>query len=172
MRGGPVRSSLHTPLSTAINTSTPMRRVDKAVVPPPPPPVPPKEKGDTAGQTKTPTGDVANVLGGAGSRRTVYLVDENHIKADQSPSSSISQPSSKAAAAVASPAISTSNDSSAGGGGGPTTLLMYNRISNIIAPLSEEDNGGGGEKFGTSNQNKSLEEKEKESAIWYEYGCV
>lgn len=201
MRGGPVRSSLHT-LTSNNNTSTPTRRIiEKPAAPQPPQP---KDKVAT-------TTDVASVvnLGGAGSRRTVYL-DEALIKADavvanRSPSNSINLGQQKpAVSGTATSSVSGatgsvpgsmttttsatnggSSSSTAGGGDGPTTLLMYNRISNIISPLTGEgvDNQQqGSDKFGSSssqnsnsnnNNNKgSLEDKEKESAIWYEYGCV
>lgn len=211
MRGGAVRSSLHT-LTSNNNTSTPTRRVEKPAAVGPPS----KEKLNAVGQTTT---DVANVvnLGGAGSRRTVYL-DEMQIKTEpinnRSPSSSINMGKAGAAAATSassastSPALngagSTGAGQPAGDGGGsassgtaaaaPTTLLMYNRISNIISPLPNEGDNNqqqGSDKFGSSssqasnanNNNSSninnnskgggsLEDKEKESAIWYEYGCV
>lgn len=183
VRGGPVRSSLHTLPS---NTSTPARRIDKPLPPPPPPT---KEKSEAMAPTTT---DVANVvnLGGAGSRRTVYLVDENQLKADginRSPTNSINlgNPSTAAAANSANNSQTNGNgaattSASASDAGAPTTLLMYNRISNIISPLSEGHQGNSSDKFGSSstgsqnNSNKggSMEDKEKESAIWYEYGCV
>lgn len=212
VRGGAVRSSLHT-LSSNNNTSTPTRRTEKTVVGGPPPST--KEKLNAVGPTTT---DVANVvnLGGAGSRRTVYL-DEMLIKTEpinnnRSPSNSISMGKAGTAAATSassastSPALngasSTAGQPAGGDAGGssasaaaaaPTTLLMYNRISNIISPLPNEGDNQqqGSDKFGSSssqtsntnnnnnnsniNNNKggsSLEDKEKESAIWYEYGCV
>lgn len=185
MRGGAVRSSLHT-LTSNNNTSTPTRRIEKPAAPQPPQ-LPPKE---AVGQTTT---DVANVvnLGGAGSRRTVYLVDGNQIKAERSPTSSINLGQPANATTTSSEAANSSTQSTNGatiasgaeGAATPpaTTLLMYNRISNIIAPLSEGSAVavGQSEKFGSStggsqnDSNKgSMEDKEKESAIWYEYGCV
>lgn len=185
LRGGAVRSSLHT-LTSNNNTSTPTRRIDKPAAPQPPQQTQSKEG---VGQTTTDVASVVN-LGGAGSRRTVYLVDGNQIKADRSPTSSINlgaNATTSSEAANSSPhstngATIASGADAAGGATPPaTTLLMYNRISNIIAPLSEGSGGGvaQSEKFGSStggsqnNSNKgSLEDKEKESAIWYEYGCV
>lgn len=198
MRGGAVRSSLHT-LTSTNNTSTPTRRIEKPLVG-----VgggPPKEKTTAVGPTTTDVASVVN-LGGAGSRRTVYL-DENQIKGgetiNRSPSSSINlgQPATSGTSAAAAASTTSSATSSAtqpppptngvGSDGSaaqaPTTLLMYNRISNIISPLANDGDTqqGGSDKFGssssqnstTNNNNKgSLEEKEKESAIWYEYGCV
>lgn len=173
MRGGAVRSSMHT-LSSNNNTSTPTRRPVEKVAQQP-----------LGKETPETTTDVANSvhLGGAGTRRTVYL-DENLIKVDRSPSNSINlgQPTVAASSAAGAPSnvgqqpVSTTN----GGGGAasdgttpPTTLLMYNRISNIITPLPEGNNNEQkNEKFGSSPKSASVEDKEKESAIWYEYGCV
>lgn len=185
VRGGPVRSSLHTLPS---NTSTPARKTDKVTSGAAQPQV--KEKLTT-------TNDVASVvnLGGAGSRRTVYL-DENQIKADainRSPSNSInvgqpvsgSSSSTAGVAAVAAPATTNGGGSSGTSTAAPTTLLMYNRISNVISPLSSGEGGDNQGQQGSgsvssqnsttnnnNNKGSGLEDKDKESAIWYEYGCV
>lgn len=189
-----MRSSLHT-LTATNNTSTPARRVEK-----PTSVTQPLAKDKTSAGGPTTTTDVASVvnLGGAGSRRTVYL-DENLIKTEgmnRSPSSSINMGHQANVSAATSSTSSTTGpaptvgQANVNGGGedknnaaGPTTLLMYNRISNIISPLSNDEKQQGSDKFGSSssqtsnsnnnNNNKgSLEDKEKESAIWYEYGCV
>lgn len=191
VRGSAVRSSLHT-LTSNNNTSTPARRLDKPAVMAP---NTTKEKQGVVSSTTTTTTtttDVASVvnLGGAGSRRTVYL-DEDQIKADtinRSPTNSINMgqtaASSKATPPVPTTTIPAATNGTPDGTGepAPTTLLMYNRISNIIAPLASSDGDNkqqSSEKFGSSSSQNSngnnkggLEDKEKESAIWYEYGCV
>lgn len=97
-------------------------------------------------------------LGGAGSRRTVYLVDDNKIEtsANNSPTPPPSQ---------------NANDMS------PTTFLMFNKISTTIGDTSTPtppmpQTNGTSEKTKDSNQKKKNDQKNRESAVWYEYGCV
>lgn len=164
-------------------------------------------------------------LGTAGSRRTVYLLDENASKlaADASnkaaASASASQPSKNAvdnatsasqsstspeataaatAAAAAAAAGNNNNNAGTDVGAAPaaapaSTFLMFNRISNIIGgsvdggsigsqhPLSADAglNGSGtsSERSGTGRDKPKPPtatgaEDGKESAIWYEYGCI
>lgn len=159
-------------------------------------------------------------LGTAGSRRTVYLLDENASKlaadannkaaatakntiaagavADNTTSSASQTTStSPEAAAAASASANNINNNNAGGGGdvapapAPSTFLMFNRISNIIGgsvdgggsssghPVSPDGahNGGGGgtsssERGGRDKPKPTVAEDAKESAIWYEYGCI
>ena len=101
-------------------------------------------------------------LGTAGSRRTVYLVDENPKLAEGQ-------------TAEAPPATATSNAEQS-----PSTYLMYNRISNVIGTIQSEENNGEaaaasaqdlGSFSDTANGSRKKNE-EKESAVWYEYGCV
>lgn len=110
---------------------------------------------------ETPPPDVSLNLGSAGSRRTVYLVDENKIaENDCEKSPGTPTPTNNS---------TTVNDQS------PSTFLMYNRISTMIGSNgepstipTEQTNGG--------NDKKTVREKAgkdgKESAVWYEYGCV
>lgn len=58
----------------------------------------------------------------------------------------------------------------------PSTFLMYNKISNIYGTAVDGATGSGGsintDKSGNKDKKKTNEEKNKDSAIWYEYGCV
>lgn len=166
-------------------------------------------------------------LGTAGSRRTVYLLDENASKLspDASKLSTADAPSAKSAAGSSSSGehspnadaeaggdnnksggsaatgagitINSSNHPSAISGDGgnsinnnnnnaqppPSTFLMFNRISNIIGgtvdglTMDGGHNGSGSERGGGTREKKStptapVAEDAKESAIWYEYGCI
>lgn len=95
-------------------------------------------------------------LGTAGSRRTVYLGEEK--KPGEEPSTSTSNGN------VESPA-------------GAPTFLMYNKISTTIAgkesPTPSASNGtNGNENQKPKSDKKKNDQKGRETAIWYEYGCV
>lgn len=87
-------------------------------------------------------------LGTAGSRRTVYLGDEN--KPPEEPS--------------------TSNGNSEASTAGPT-FLMYNKISTTIggkeSPTPSASNGSNGnENQKSKSDKKKNDQKNRESAIW------
>lgn len=93
-------------------------------------------------------------LGTAGSRRTVYVNEES--KAEE-PSTSNGNGESATAAVATAP-----------------TFLMYNKISTTIAgkesPPPSVTNGNENQKKGDKKKND--QKGARESAIWYEYGCV
>ncbi|KAL7033987.1 hypothetical protein ACKWTF_007807 [Chironomus riparius] len=100
--------------------------------------------------------DVTNLLHSAGSRRTVYLGEENKSDAEK-------------------PTTSNGN-----GENGAPTFLMYNKISTTTvaakeSPPSSIVNGTNGNAESSNQKSKSdkkKNDKNRESAIWYEYGCV
>lgn len=103
-------------------------------------------------------------LGTAGSRRTVYLIDENTKLPDTT------QPPD-AAGATPSPNNSHAHlDQPV-----PSTLLMYNRISNVIGTIGGEATGSNALPNADNTSNAPKDKKkndERENAVWYEYGCV
>ncbi|XP_055911265.1 girdin isoform X2 [Eupeodes corollae] len=118
-------------------------------------------------------------LGTAGSRRTVYLIDENQKIADstQSPSPNTSEAQTP-----------TNNVNSSQTNDNPSTFLMYNRINTMIGPTTDSatnDSPNAGSGCGSSSgaapsgntaaDDKLLPRKrpeDKSNSIWYEYGCV
>lgn len=119
-------------------------------------------------------------LGAAGSRRTVYLIDENPKLPDSSAQSNDSDPhvtNNRSGAA-------TSNNNNNGNNNNnhadqvPSTFLMYNRISNVIGDTKVIGNGSSSQHSPNNaltdngNASKDKRSKEEEKAIWYEYGCV
>lgn len=124
-------------------------------------------------------------LGAAGSRRTVYLVDEN----SKLPDSTTGTTASATAATSTDPELNATNNNNNGNNNNnnsttstndqaPSTLLMYNRISNVIGdptivgnatsmPLSQETALGNSPSNGTNDKRKP-----DDNAVWYEYGCV
>lgn len=133
-------------------------------------------------------------LGAAGSRRTVYLIDENQKipetadgssgggGGDGSGSNSSSTATLSGKNNTAEPQTPTSPQKSEN----PATFLMYNRINNIIGGNSTNLSGNEASLpptlTGTSrdvedhqDENKLLRNKrpeDKNNSIWYEYGCV
>lgn len=108
-------------------------------------------------------------LGTAGSRRTVYLVDDN----------SKVPPIDSAASKTPGTPTPTNENQSSDATAPPSTFLMYNRISTMIGntsetpPVSLQTNGSSDNKSTTSERKKNGGNgKGKESAVWYEYGCV
>lgn len=100
---------------------------------------------------EAPTDAPPNLLGTAGSRRTVYLGEEN--KSGEEPS------------------ISNGNGKSESPPAGAPTFLMYNKISTTIAG-NESPTPSGNENQKSKSDKKKNDQKNRESAIWYEYGCV
>lgn len=108
-------------------------------------------------------------LGTAGSRKTVYLIDEklsasqSNIVTDPNPTTSHNETTAQI-------------DSTAA----PSTFLMYNKISNVYGTAVDGGATGSGyssgnnsiDRSGNKDKKKTNEEKNKDSAIWYEYGCV
>lgn len=110
-------------------------------------------------------------LGTAGSRRTVYLIDE---KLSASQSNIVTDPN---------PTTSHNETNSQTGDTTPSTFLMYNKISNVYGTTATAVDGATGSGYSSGNNSvdksgnnkekkKTNEEKNKDSAIWYEYGCV
>lgn len=108
-------------------------------------------------------------LGTAGSRKTVYLIDEK-LSASQSNIVNDSNPTTS----------HNETNSQIGDSGTPSTFLMYNKISNVYGTTVDAGAVGSGytsgnnsvDKGASKDKKKSSEEKNKDSAIWYEYGCV
>lgn len=131
-------------------------------------------------------------LGTAGSRRTVYLIDDNAAKLTEQKNMTAGSGGGSASNNNA----SNNNVTDATGGSvessppppPPSTFLMFNRISNVIGgnvgsagagSLSPSHSSNGGEKAtssGTAKDKKKGSEDGsgggKETAVWYEYGCV
>lgn len=136
-------------------------------------------------------------LGTAGSRRTVYLLEDNARKlaennnATSSPSTTNpttsgtsknstipdnhSPPSTSAGATPESGPATNAASASAP----PSTFLMFNRISNVLGgpvdamgqPLLDNSGSAFSEKQ-SSEKTKDKKENGKQTAVWYEYGCV
>ncbi|XP_022221471.2 girdin isoform X3 [Drosophila obscura] len=137
-------------------------------------------------------------LGTAGSRRTVYLIDEHQKLPDgSSPGSNAQQQQSASASGASSAGTPTpnaepqtpqkNNDNNCNSSSsGPATFLMYNRINTTIggastttdqSPLLPAAASGSerGSVSGTPTQDDKSGRKrseDKSNSIWYEYGCV
>lgn len=110
-------------------------------------------------------------LGAAGSRRTVYLVDENPKISDANASTSTTGDADLLTTGEGCNGNNNSTDQA------PSTFLMYNRISNVIGsnvtgnnvdPLKQNVIAGDA----TTNGTKDKKKNDEPSAVWYEYGCV
>ncbi|XP_016926278.2 girdin isoform X3 [Drosophila suzukii] len=125
-------------------------------------------------------------LGTAGSRRTVYLIDE-HQKLPDGSSPSSAQPQSGGSSgsgntATPTPAEPQTPQKSAENSApvGPATFLMYNRINTTIGGASNSGDQSpllqaSGSVSGTPLQDDKSARKrteDKSNSIWYEYGCV
>lgn len=124
-------------------------------------------------------------LGAAGSRRTVYLVDENPKLPDTSAQSdselgsnnrnntSISNNNSSVSN---SSSTNNNNNHSSSHDQSPSTFLMYNRISNVIGdPTQMAINSNNQQSPASSviNDNANKDKKKpNDEHVWYEYGCV
>ncbi|SPP76206.1 girdin isoform X1 [Drosophila guanche] len=178
-RGGAVRSSLQAQKRTDLNNSR-RNSVHGSL-----------EAPDVTGSSLT--------LGTAGSRRTVYLIDEHQKLPDGSNSSpgSNAQQQQSASTSIASdgtptpkaepqtPQKNNENNSNISSPG-PATFLMYNRINTTIGGVStttdqnplvttEASGSGGGNVSVTPTQDDKSGRKrseDKSNSIWYEYGCV
>lgn len=118
-------------------------------------------------------------LAAAGSRRTVYLFDENAKIPDTS-----AQSNDADVHVTNNRAGSTNNNNNNNGSNSnhadhvPSTFLMYNRISNVIGDTKLMGNGSNSPHSPKSsltdngNAPKDKRSAEEEKAIWYEYGCV
>lgn len=122
-----------------------------------------------------------NSLGQPGTRRTVYLIDETQKLPDTGNNSQSSSGSSSKGGAQA-------NNNSSGDTPNvdttpppPNTFLMFNKISNVTMqePVTGTSSLNGSEEkapseSGSKNGGKKPkgDSKNRESAIWYEYGCV
>lgn len=128
-------------------------------------------KSNSISNLNTPEAAGSLHLGTAGSRRTVYLVDDNpKIPVIESSSTTPGTPT---------PTNENQSSDTTSAAVAPSTFLMYNRISTMYGNNSEEPtslqtNGSADNKSTTSERKKngSGNGKGKESAVWYEYGCV
>lgn len=114
----------------------------------------------------------------AGSRRTVYLIDEISKLPDGS-----SPPTESELLVTNNRTGSTSNINNGNNNNNhadqiPSTFLMYNRISNVIGDTKVIGNGTSGPNSpknslaDNGNVAKDKRSQEEEKAVWYEYGCV
>lgn len=110
-------------------------------------------------------------LGTAGSRRTVYLIDENPKLPDTAHSNAVdSVPTSATATTTTSPAQANNGEQQPPQP--PSTVLMYNRISNVIGGSIDAGSSSGTTTVDTQPPADKDKRNTDESAVWYEYGCV
>ncbi|XP_005181786.1 girdin [Musca domestica] len=173
-RGGTMRSSLQTQKRTDLNNS---RRNSVHGL----------EAPDVTGSSLT--------LGTAGSRRTVYLIDENQKipESNQSTSPTLrgSGACSSNSSSTATLSATTNNNaepqtpSGSSKSENPTTFLMYNRINNIVGGNSLNVSNNSDTPSGTHANNRDIDgqhdqdnkvarkrSEDKNNSVWYEYGCV
>lgn len=115
-------------------------------------------------------------LGAAGSRRTVYLVDENSKLPDSTAQSDSEMGTNNRNSTTISnnntSKSSNNNNHSTSHDQSPSTFLMYNRISNVIGDPKVVGSNNSVLNDNASNGNGGRERKENDGHIWYEYGCV
>lgn len=125
-------------------------------------------------------------LGTAGSRRTVYLIDDklpdqsNNAADKKAATTRTASPSNIASTTPNADSNITSTSTKASTSDAPSTFLMFNRISNVIGANVSGTGSTSPSNIGTATiaNDKNLKEKKKttedgkETAIWYEYGCV
>lgn len=117
-------------------------------------------------------------LGAAGSRRTVYLVDENPKLPDTSAQSDSELGSNNRNNTTISnnnsSVSSNNNNHSSSLDQSPSTFLMYNRISNVIGdPSMINANNQQSPNSSVINDNANKDKKKSnDEHVWYEYGCV
>ena len=135
-------------------------------------------------------------LGAAGSRRTVYLIDENQKIPEAADGSGgaaeVSSGSSSSSTATLSGKNSMGEVQTSTSSQKPenqATFLMYNRINNIIGGnspnFSSNEISTSGFATSSGNSSRDIETNQEESklvrskraedknnSIWYEYGCV
>lgn len=128
-------------------------------------------------------------LGAAGSRRTVYLIDENPKLPDSSsnaeneltPGGNNNNNNNNNSGT----SNGSANNNAAPNDQSPSTFLMYNRISNVIGDTTLAAPSAGHSlnntalsqdtaiaTAGTPNGTKEKKRSDDDKAIWYEYGCV
>uniref|UniRef100_T1GQ59 Uncharacterized protein n=1 Tax=Megaselia scalaris TaxID=36166 RepID=T1GQ59_MEGSC len=131
----------------------------------------------------------------AGSRRTVYLIDENQKLPETRSSGNTPEPQtpknnncnssngSSGSNSLTNNNSSSANNTPAAVTESPSTFLMYNRINTMISSGNSPTDPNGSNTSLTGNilnstanpvDDKLLRKKqeEKSSSIWYEYGCV
>lgn len=119
-------------------------------------------------------------LGAAGSRRTVYLIDENSKLPDtstQSNDSDLLVTNNRSGAATSNNNNDNGNNNNNHADQVPNTFLMYNRISNVIGDTTVIGNGSSSQHspkhtLDNGNASKDKRTQDDEKAVWYEYGCV
>lgn len=130
-------------------------------------------------------------LGTAGSRRTVYLIDENQKIPETNQTSSTSLQTAGAGSNSSSTATLSANNNNTAepqtptgsqkSDNNPATFLMYNRINNIVGGSSVVNDTPSSSSLannrdidGHQEDNKSARKRteDKNNSIWYEYGCV
>lgn len=133
-------------------------------------------------------------LGAAGSRRTVYLIDDNQKIPETADGSGGVGESTCGSSSSSTATLSGRNNAadlqapiSSQKSENPATFLMYNRISNIIVEsssnLSNEfstsgsaiNSGNSRDVDANQDESKLMRNKrgdDKNSSVWYEYGCV
>lgn len=133
-------------------------------------------------------------LGAAGSRRTVYLIDENQKLPETRSSGNTPEPQTpknnncnSSNGSSGSNSLTNNNSSTQNTPAtvteSPSTFLMYNRINTMISSGGSPTDPNGSNTSLTGNilssttnpvDDKLLRKKqeEKSSSIWYEYGCV
>ena len=117
-------------------------------------------------------------MGAAGSRRTVYLVDENPKLPDtsaQSDSELGSNNRTNTSISNNNSSVSSNNNNhSSSHDQSPSTFLMYNRISNVIGePAMIGSNNQQSPNSSVINDNANKDKKKSnDEHVWYEYGCV
>lgn len=134
-------------------------------------------------------------LGAAGSRRTVYLIDENQKIPETRSSGNTPEPQtpknnncnssngSSGSNSLTNNNSSTNTTPAPAVTESPSTFLMYNRINTMISsggsptdPNGSNTSLAGNILSSTTNpvDDKLLRKKqeEKSNSIWYEYGCV
>ncbi|XP_020806538.1 girdin isoform X3 [Drosophila serrata] len=121
-------------------------------------------------------------LGTAGSRRTVYLIDEHQKLPDGSSAQQQQSSGGSNAPATTAPAPEPpqtpqkTGDTTASSG--PATFLMYNRINTTIGGASTS--GDQSPLLPAASTSTPLQDdktarkrtEDKSNSIWYEYGCV
>lgn len=127
-------------------------------------------------------------LAAAGSRRTVYLIDENSKLPDSTTSTTQTTDTDLLAinnnrnTSTPNPTCNHNFDSKTNNNNHtttsseqiPSTFLMYNRISNVIGDPNVIGNGSNSQNLSRNSVNDAKDKKrsDEEKAIWYEYGCV
>ncbi|XP_031635774.1 daple-like protein [Contarinia nasturtii] len=125
-------------------------------------------------------------LAAAGSRRTVYVVDDNSKLPDTTTQTSDSELIGSHASNNRNHSIISNNNSSISSNSNnnnhstshdqvPSTFVMYNRISNVMGdPKSNNQHSPNNSVVNdnASNGNGGKDKKKGDDHVWYEYGCV